>query len=175
MEHLQQPYVLSQIEEACYVVYNPGTVSTSSIKGSIQPSDALRTLSLYFPNFTDSTSPLSSSSGTPVASSPLDAVFHCQLVLENSTSPYAKLYAASHLKSIAVTHFSLLNITQRIDLRSFVLDYLFRNPNSPPVVITNLSAVFCVISKFAWFDDEKFKAALPDLSTFLHASIDHKI
>eukprot|EP00899_Mesostigma_viride_P004716 jgi/Mesvir1/14245/Mv09683-RA.1 len=95
-----------------------------------------------------------------------DYVSQCQYILTNSASPYAQLLAASSLVKLVTEH--NLSVPQRLELRNFVLTYLFNNgPKLQPFVTTSLVQFLCRITKFGWFDDDRHRDITKEAMKFL--------
>lgn len=56
-------------------------------------------------------SPLGVKIQTPVESS-----LYCRLLLDNSASPFAQMFAASRLKSLVLDHFSTFSMAEKLEL-----------------------------------------------------------
>ncbi|TPX35726.1 hypothetical protein SmJEL517_g01976 [Synchytrium microbalum] len=159
--------LLAQIDEACYRLYNP--------RGPNDRLAAEQVLSPLFPTFAESTFGTVSNANPSVPTSPYETVIHCEMVLDQSSSPYAHTFVTGHLKTLVAGHFALFTPSQKIELRNFVLNFLGRNVNIPQFVETSLAQLFCIVTKLGWFNDEVFREALSDVSRFSTASSHHQI
>uniref|UniRef100_A0A0E0MUM9 Importin N-terminal domain-containing protein n=1 Tax=Oryza rufipogon TaxID=4529 RepID=A0A0E0MUM9_ORYRU len=92
-----------------------------------------------------------------------DYISQCQYILDNASTPYALMLASS----------SLLN--QVNDRTNYVINYLaMRGPKLQTFVIKSLIQLVCQITKFGWFDDDKFRDIVKEAADFLSlASQDH--
>uniref|UniRef100_A0A0E0C0R2 Importin N-terminal domain-containing protein n=1 Tax=Oryza meridionalis TaxID=40149 RepID=A0A0E0C0R2_9ORYZ len=92
-----------------------------------------------------------------------DYISQCQYILDNASTPYALMLASS----------SLLN--QVNDRTNYVINYLAtRGPKLQTFVIKSLIQLVCRITKFGWFDDDKFRDIVKEAADFLSlASQDH--
>uniref|UniRef100_A0A0D3EMD3 Importin N-terminal domain-containing protein n=1 Tax=Oryza barthii TaxID=65489 RepID=A0A0D3EMD3_9ORYZ len=92
-----------------------------------------------------------------------DYISQCQYILDNASTPYALMLASS----------SLLN--QVNDRTNYVINYLaMRGPKLQTFVIKSLIQLVCRITKFGWFDDDKFRDIVKEAADFLSlASQDH--
>ncbi|XP_061393190.1 ran-binding protein 16 [Musca vetustissima] len=102
-----------------------------------------------------------------------DALPKCQMLLDRADSSYAQLLAATTLTKLIQG----LNLEQRIDIRSYVLNYLANRPNLQHFVVQSLVTLLAKITKYGWFDTYKnelvFQNLLEDVKTFLQGSVDH--
>jgi len=96
-----------------------------------------------------------------------DALPKCQLLLDRADSSYAQLLAASTLTKLIQG----LSLEQRIDIRSYALNYLATRFNLQHFVIQALVTLLAKITKFGWFDTYKgelvFQNLLEDVKKFL--------
>ncbi|XP_043658879.1 ran-binding protein 16 isoform X1 [Drosophila teissieri] len=102
-----------------------------------------------------------------------DALPKCQLLLDRADSSYAQLLAASTLTKLIQG----LSLEQRIDIRSYALNYLATVPNLQHFVVQALVTLLAKITKFGWFDSFKeemvFQNLLEDVKKFLQGSVEH--
>ncbi|XP_075159155.1 ran-binding protein 16 isoform X3 [Haematobia irritans] len=102
-----------------------------------------------------------------------DALPKCQMLLDRADSSYAQLLAATTLTKLIQG----LNLEQRIDIRSYVLNYLANRPNLQHFVVQALVTLLAKITKYGWLDTYKnelvFQTLLEDVKTFLQGSVDH--
>ncbi|XP_078509484.1 ran-binding protein 17 isoform X2 [Lissotriton helveticus] len=100
----------------------------------------------------------------------------CQLLLEQGTSSYAQLLAATCLSKL-VCRASPLPIEQRIDIRNYILNYVASQPKLAPFVIQALVQVIAKITKLGWFEVQKdqlvFRDVMADVKKFLQGTVDH--
>ncbi|KAI8033655.1 hypothetical protein M5D96_013609, partial [Drosophila gunungcola] len=91
----------------------------------------------------------------------------------NSQDAYAQLLAASTLTKLIQG----LSLEQRIDIRSYALNYLATRPNLQHFVVQALVTLLAKITKFGWFDAYKgemvFQNILEDVKKFLQGSVEH--
>lgn len=96
-----------------------------------------------------------------------DALPKCQLLLDRADSSYAQLLAASTLTKLIQG----LTLGQRIDIRSYALNYLATRPNLQHFVVQALVTLLAKITKYGWFDSYKgdliFQNLLEDVKKFL--------
>ncbi|KAG2613325.1 hypothetical protein PVAP13_4KG342500 [Panicum virgatum] len=100
-------------------------------------------------------------------------ISQCQYILDNASTPYALMLASSSLlKQVSDRSLSL---QLRLDIRSYVINYLAgRGPNLQNFVIVSLIQLVCRITKFGWFDDDRFRETVKEATDFLGlASQDH--
>ncbi|KAF0917476.1 hypothetical protein E2562_020592 [Oryza meyeriana var. granulata] len=102
-----------------------------------------------------------------------DYISQCQYILDNASTPYALMLASSSLLN-QVSDRSL-SLQLRLDIRNYVINYLAtRGPKLQPFVIKSLILLVCRITKFGWFDDDKFREIVKEATDFLSlASQDH--
>nr|CAG8525535.1 5131_t:CDS:10 [Entrophospora candida] len=107
--------------------------------------------------------------------SPVDTSMCCRWLLEKSNSPYALMFASARLKSLVLDHYSMFTAQQKLELRNFILNYMFQKPNQPPFILSSLAQLFATISKVGWFDGDEFKNIKSDLTNFIQATYEHRI
>ncbi|XP_061312398.1 ran-binding protein 17 isoform X1 [Pezoporus flaviventris] len=102
----------------------------------------------------------------------------CQLLLEQGTTSYAQLLAATCLSKL-VSRASPLPVQQRIDIRNYILNYLASQPKLAPFVIQALVQVIAKITKLGWFEVLKdqliFRDIIADVKKFLQGTVDHSV
>uniref|UniRef100_A0A8B9DLW4 RAN binding protein 17 n=1 Tax=Anser cygnoides TaxID=8845 RepID=A0A8B9DLW4_ANSCY len=107
-----------------------------------------------------------------------ECLSQCQLLLEQGTTSYAQLLAATCLSKL-VSRASPLPIEQRIDIRNYILNYVASQPKLAPFVIQALVQVIAKITKLGWFEVLKdqliFRDITADVKKFLQGTVDHYI
>ncbi|XP_077680411.1 ran-binding protein 17 isoform X4 [Eretmochelys imbricata] len=107
-----------------------------------------------------------------------ECLSQCQLLLEQGTTSYAQLLAATCLSKL-VSRTTPLPIEQRIDIRNYILNYIASQPKLAPFVIQALVQVIAKITKLGWFEVQKdqliFRDIIADVKKFLQATVDHYI
>ncbi|XP_072729559.1 ran-binding protein 17 isoform X5 [Ciconia boyciana] len=107
-----------------------------------------------------------------------ECLSQCQLLLEQGTTSYAQLLAATCLSKL-VSRASPLPIEQRIDIRNYILNYVASQPKLAPFVIQALVQVIAKITKLGWFEVLKdqliFRDIIADVKKFLQGTVDHYI
>ncbi|XP_057585231.1 ran-binding protein 17 isoform X4 [Hippopotamus amphibius kiboko] len=107
----------------------------------------------------------------------------CQLLLEQGTTSYAQLLAATCLSKL-ISRVSPLPIEQRIDIKYFftgnyILNYVASQPKLAPFVIQALIQVIAKITKLGWFEVQKdqfvFREIIADVKKFLQGTVEHCI
>ncbi|XP_076993752.1 ran-binding protein 17 isoform X4 [Tamandua tetradactyla] len=102
----------------------------------------------------------------------------CQLLLEQGTTSYAQLLAATCLSKL-VSRDCPLPVEQRIDIRNYILNYVASQPKLAPFVIQALVQVIAKITKLGWFEVEKdqfvFREIIADVKKFLQGTVEHCI
>jgi len=102
----------------------------------------------------------------------------CQLLLQRASSPYSLMIAASTLiKKVTPTRQSTpLSVQERLDIRNYVLNYLFTGPKQQPFVKDELMQLYSRITKVSWFEtkNEKwcFREVISEISQFLQGGIE---
>ncbi|KAM4653602.1 LOW QUALITY PROTEIN: ran-binding protein 17 [Amazona ochrocephala] len=86
----------------------------------------------------------------------------CQILLEQRTTSFAQLLAATCLSKL-VSRASALPVKQRIDIRNYILNYLASQPKLAPFVIQALVQVIAKITKLGWFEVLKDKLIFRDI------------
>ncbi|XP_068659491.1 uncharacterized protein [Aristolochia californica] len=102
-----------------------------------------------------------------------DYISQCQYILDNALTPYALMLASSSLLKQVTEH--SLSLQLRLDIRNYLISYLAtRGPDLQPFVIASLIQLFCRVTKFGWFDDDRFREVVKETMNFLsQASSDH--
>ncbi|KAM6056117.1 ran-binding protein 17 isoform 2-T2 [Chlamydotis macqueenii] len=107
-----------------------------------------------------------------------ECLSRCQLLLEQGTTSYAQLLAATCLSKL-VSRASPLPIEQRIDIRNYILNYVASQPKLAHFVIQALVQVIAKITKLGWFEVLKdqliFRDVIADVKKFLQGTVDHCI
>ncbi|KFU84668.1 Ran-binding protein 17, partial [Chaetura pelagica] len=107
-----------------------------------------------------------------------ECLSQCQLLLEQGTTSYAQLLAATCLSKL-VSRASPLPIEQRIDIRNYILNYVASQPKLAPFVIQALVQVIAKMTKLGWFEVLKdhliFRDIIADVKKFLQGTVDHYI
>ncbi|KAI3982347.1 hypothetical protein MKX01_037880 [Papaver californicum] len=100
-------------------------------------------------------------------------ISQCQYILDNASTPYALMLASSSLLKQVTEH--SLSLQLRLDIRNYLINYLAtRGPDLQPFVTGSLIQLFCRVTKFGWFDDDRFKEVVKESMNFLNqASSDH--
>nr|KAF6448537.1 RAN binding protein 17 [Rousettus aegyptiacus] len=102
----------------------------------------------------------------------------CQLLLEQGTTSYAQLLAATCLSKL-ISRVSPLPVEQRIDIRNYILNYVASQLKLAPFVIQALIQVIAKITKLGWFEVQKdqfvFREIIADVKKFLQGTMEHCI
>lgn len=103
----------------------------------------------------------------------IDYISQCQYILDNALTPYALMLASSSLLKQVTEH--SLSLQLRLDIRNYLINYLAtRGPELQPFVIGSLIQLLCRVTKFGWFDDDRFREVVKESMNFLsQASPDH--
>jgi len=106
-----------------------------------------------------------------------DSLNKCQLLLERGDSPYSQILATSTLTKLISRTAQVLSLQQRIDIRNYVLTYLYGQPKLTQFVVQGLVTLFARITKLGWFDvkedDFVFRDVINDVTKFLQGSAEH--
>ncbi|KAJ0103399.1 hypothetical protein Patl1_05763 [Pistacia atlantica] len=102
-----------------------------------------------------------------------DYISQCQYILDNALTPYALMLASSSLLKQVTEHSLALQL--RLDIRSYLINYLAtRGPELQPFVTASLIQLLCRLTKFGWFDDDRFRDLVKESTNFLsQATSDH--
>nr|XP_018674150.1 PREDICTED: exportin-7-like isoform X3 [Musa acuminata subsp. malaccensis] len=96
-----------------------------------------------------------------------DYIPQCQYILDNASTPYALVLASSSLLKQITEH--KLSLQMRLDIRNYVINYLAtRGPELENFVIGSLIQLLCRVTKFGWFDDDKFREVVKEATNFLN-------
>ncbi|XP_073110621.1 uncharacterized protein [Elaeis guineensis] len=102
-----------------------------------------------------------------------DYISQCQYILDNALTPYARMLASSSLLKQVTEH--SLSLQLRLDIWNYVINYLAtRGLELQTFVIGSLIQLLCRITKFGWFDDDRFREVVKEATNFLsQATPDH--
>ncbi|XP_044460549.1 exportin-7-like isoform X1 [Mangifera indica] len=102
-----------------------------------------------------------------------DYISQCQYILDNALTPYALMLASSSLLKQVTEHSLALQL--RLDIRNYLINYLAkRGPELEPFVTASLIQLLCRLTKFGWFDDDRFRDLVKESTNFLsQATSDH--
>ncbi|KAL2478121.1 ARM repeat superfamily protein [Forsythia ovata] len=103
----------------------------------------------------------------------IDYISQCQYILDNALTPYALMLASSSLLKQVTEH--SLSLQLRLDIRNYLVNYLAnRGPELQSFVIGSLVQLLCRLTKFGWFDDDRFRDVVKESINFLNqATSDH--
>ena len=108
-----------------------------------------------------------------------DGLDKCQMLLERANSPYSQLLATTTLTKLVSRTAQVLSLQQRIDIRNYVLQYLYSRPKLATFVVQGLVTLFARITKLGWFDSSKetenfvFRNVIADVTKFLQGQAEH--
>ncbi|CAN1121312.1 XPO7 [Linum perenne] len=129
---------LAQLEDLCDKLYNS--------RDSAERAHAENTLKIFSVN--------------------TDYISQCQYILDNALSSYALMLASTSLMTQITEH--SLSLQLRLDIRNYLVNYLAtRGPNLEHYVIASLIRLLCRLTKFGWFDDDRFKELVKESTSFL--------
>ncbi|KAF9437683.1 Exportin 7 [Entomortierella beljakovae] len=167
---------LRTLEQYCETLYNPPNPASRTQAESI--------LNYHFPTFsagfassstTNTGNPDNGNSHSPNINSPIKSALLCRDLLENSKNPYSLMFATSRLKTLVEDHFTVFTIAEQHGLRSFVIQYIYQNPELPPFILAAQAQLFSVITKLGWIDNQEFRPLLDQIQLFFQASANHRI
>ncbi|CAO2833097.1 unnamed protein product [Amaranthus hypochondriacus] len=96
----------------------------------------------------------------------------CQYILDNALTPYALMLASSSLLKQVTEH--SLSLQLRLDIRNYLINYLAtRGPELQHFVIQSLIQLLCRLTKFGWFDDDRFRELVKESMSFLSQATPH--
>lgn len=109
-----------------------------------------------------------------------DALSKCQELLDRGDSPYSQLLAATTLTKLVSRSSGVaggVTITQRMEIRAYVLNYFLTRPNLQNFVVQALVTLLVKITKYGWFDTYQkqavFKTIVEDVQRFLQGSVEN--
>jgi len=106
-----------------------------------------------------------------------DSLSKCQMLLDRQNSPYSQLLATTTLTKLISRTAQVLSLQQRIDIRNYVLTYLYNQPKLAQFVVQGLVTLFARITNLGWFDSKDdefvFRNVISDVTKFLQGSADH--
>ncbi|CAG8723361.1 12142_t:CDS:10, partial [Acaulospora morrowiae] len=149
-----------------------------SPKSPEQRANAEQLLDAAFPTFSETSTTRVNGTVSPLGvkiQTPVESSLYCRLLLDNSASPFAQMFATTRLKSLVLDHYSMFSMTEKIELRNYVLTYMAQHPDFQPFVLSSLAQLFATITKVGWFESEEFKNVPNDLSNFLQSTVHHMI
>ncbi|KAI4356227.1 hypothetical protein L6164_000266 [Bauhinia variegata] len=93
-------------------------------------------------------------------------ISQCQYILDHALTPYALMLASSSLLKQVTEHGLALQL--RLDIWSYLINYLAtRGPDLQSFVTTSLILLLCRVTKFGWFDDDRFRDVVKESMNFL--------
>ncbi|KAJ6428212.1 hypothetical protein OIU84_023601 [Salix udensis] len=94
-----------------------------------------------------------------------DYISQCQYILDNASTPYSLMLASSSLLKQVTDH--SLSLQLRLDIRNYLINYLATRGPLPQFVNASLIQLLCRVTKFGWFDDDKFREVVKEATDFL--------
>ena len=92
-------------------------------------------------------------------------------MLERANSPYSQLLATTTITKLISRSSQSLELGSRVDIRNYVLNYLWTQPKLAQFVVQGMVTLFSRITKLGWFDSDKdefvFRAVISDVTKFL--------
>ncbi|KAF9187737.1 hypothetical protein BGZ51_001122 [Haplosporangium sp. Z 767] len=86
-------------------------------------------------------------------------------------------FATSRLKNLVEDHFTTFTTPEQLGLRTFVLRYIYQNPDSQPFILTAQAQLFAIITKLGWIENDEFRALVDQIQVFFQpgASVAYRI
>ncbi|KAG0329913.1 hypothetical protein BGZ99_010024 [Dissophora globulifera] len=112
---------------------------------------------------------------SPDINSPIGSALFCRNVLENSRNPYALMFATSRIKTLIEGHFATFSTAEQHGLRSFVLQYIFQNPDLLSFILAAQAQLFGIITKLGWVANQEFRLLLDHINVFFQHGVGHRI
>ncbi|KAL4562079.1 hypothetical protein LXL04_034271 [Taraxacum kok-saghyz] len=129
---------LAQLEVLCEILYTTGD--------SVKRAHAENTLKVFSTN--------------------IDYIPQCQYILDNASTSYALMLASSSLLKQVTDH--TLSLQLRLDIRNYIITYLAKRGHEMTVYVNgSLIQLVCRVTKFGWFDDDRFRDVVKDSTNFL--------
>ncbi|KAJ6961571.1 exportin-7-like isoform X1 [Populus alba x Populus x berolinensis] len=97
-----------------------------------------------------------------------DYISQCQYILDNASTPYSLMLASSSLLKQVTDH--SLSLQLRLDIRNYLINYLATRGPLPQFVNASLIQLLCRVTKFGWFDDDRFREVVKEATDFLSQS-----
>ncbi|KAJ6307483.1 hypothetical protein OIU76_017306 [Salix suchowensis] len=94
-----------------------------------------------------------------------DYISQCQYILDNASTPYSLMLASSSLLKQVTDH--SLSLHLRLDIRNYLINYLATRGPLPQFVNASLIQLLCRVTKFGWFDDDRFREVVKEATDFL--------
>ena len=95
-------------------------------------------------------------------------------MLERANSPYSQLLATTTITKLISRSSQSLELGSRVDIRNYVLNYLWTQPKLAQFVVQGMVTLFSRITKLGWFDSDKdefvFRAVISDVTKFLQGA-----
>ncbi|KAG0358839.1 Exportin 7 [Gamsiella multidivaricata] len=170
---------LQTLERYCETLYNPPNPASRL--------QAENLLNYHCPTFSNDFGSVGSSgtgaggvndaanAHSPNVNSPIESALFCRNLLENSKSPYALMFATSRLKMLVDNHFATFTTAEQHGLRSFVLQYIYQNPDLPTFILAAQAQLFAMITKLGWVENKEFRSLLEHIQVFFQHGTNHRI
>mmetsp|Transcript_18872 Transcript_18872/g.37074 ORF Transcript_18872/g.37074 Transcript_18872/m.37074 type:complete len:1490 (-) Transcript_18872:78-4547(-) len=99
-----------------------------------------------------------------------------EYTLENSSSPFALLYASKGLLLILTKDWRNVTSSQRIQLQRFLLQRLAHASTDPNDFVTKATIqVLCRLTKLGWVSDPELRGLMNEIVQFLQAGVQHAV
>ncbi|KAG0227723.1 Exportin 7 [Actinomortierella wolfii] len=156
------------LAQYCEALYNPATHDSRV--------QAEKLLAYHFPTFSSSgvnapgvTTGSDASSHSPSISSPIQSALLCRHLLQSTTNPFAMM------QTLVEDHFTTFKSDEQHGLRSFVLEFIYRNPDLPAFIASAQAQLFAVLTKLGWSENEDFRNVLESIQVFFQQGVLHRI
>ncbi|KAF8941502.1 Exportin 7 [Dissophora ornata] len=80
--------------------------------------------------------------------------------------PVMNRFATSRLKNLVEDHFTTFTTPEQLGLRTFVLQYIYQNPDAQPFIITAQAQLFALITKLGWIENDEFRTLVDQMRVF---------
>eukprot|EP01134_Creolimax_fragrantissima_P000134 CFRG0134T1 len=101
----------------------------------------------------------------------------CMYLLDNASSPYAHLFAATSLNNMVTQKFTSIDIAQWAQIKSYVLDALYVAKHAA-FVRTTLMQVLACLCKHGWYDSTggtyEFRSVPEEIAKFSQGTAEQK-
>ncbi|KAG0364963.1 Exportin 7 [Gamsiella multidivaricata] len=143
---------LHSLEQYCETLYNPTSQASRIQVESL--------LNYHFPTFSSLTT-------STAATAALSGADDDALAKGHSPSINTPIeFATTRLKNLVEDHFTTFTTPEQLGLRTFVLRYIYQNPNAPSFIITAQAQLFAIITKLGWIENEEFRALVDQIQVF---------
>ncbi|KAF9583300.1 Ran-binding protein 17 [Lunasporangiospora selenospora] len=158
------------MEQLCHSLYNPISIASRA--------QAEAELDYHCPTFSSRVSGATEptrAGHTPSITSPIGSALLCRNLLEHSRDPFALMFATSRLKMLVEDHFTTFATTEQHGLRSFILQYIYQNPDLPSYIMSTQEHLFALITKLGWIENPDFRMLLESVQVFFQHEMNRRV